>query len=91
MEKKVYLLDYNSQQHEYTIKDFEKVKGCFIKILSGDWVLHVLYEDNYEVFDTGEHCGGRFQNFYDGTYVISPKRIDELKDIKNNYGLKDML
>lgn len=91
MDKKVYLLDYQDIQHEYTIKDFEKVKSIVIEILSGDWVVYVIYENDYEIFDTGEFNGYRFQSFYDGTFIINPKRIDELKDIKHHYDLKDLL
>lgn len=92
MDKKVYLLDYNGEQHEEIIRDFEKVKYCYIKILSGDWVLTVIKNDNTkEIYDTGKYSGGRIINFYDGTYYINPNRIDELKNFKENYDLKEDL
>ena len=93
MDKKVYLLDYKSEQHEYTIKDFEKVKEAYIEIISGDWVLTVVKNDNTkEIYDTGDYCGGRYIDFYDGIYDINPNRIDELKNFKEKYDLeKDLL
>ena len=85
------LLDYKDQRHPYIIKDFEKVKSCFIEILSGDWVMYVIYENDYVTFDTGEHNGYRNTDYYDGTYIINPKRIDELNEINDIYDLEDLL
>ena len=91
MDKKVYLFDYKDIQHEYTIKNFEKVKSMFINMLSGDWVLYVIYENDYEIFDTGEYNGYRNQDFYEGTYIINPNRIDELNRLQVSDDLEDML
>ena len=91
MDKKVYLFDYKDIQHEYTIKNFEKVKSMFINMLSGDWVLYVIYENDYEVFDTGEYNGYRSQDFYEGTYIINPNRINELNNLIHSDDLEDML
>lgn len=92
MDKKVYLFDYKDIQHEYTIKDFEKVKSMVINRLSGDWVLYVIYDNNdYKIFDTGEYNGYRSQDFYEGTYIINPNRIDELNRLQVSDDLEDML
>ena len=89
MDKKVYLFDYKDIQHEYTIKDFEKVNSMFITMLSGDWVLTVIYEDNkVDVFDPGYD---RQVDFYDGTYIINPNRIDELNRMQVHDDLEDLL
>lgn len=94
MDKEVMLLDYKDISHIFTIKNFEKVKSCFINILNGDWVLYVIYDNNeYEVFEANEEIGGRQVDFYDGTYIINPERIDELwnSNIKHSYELEDLL
>ena len=89
MDKKVYLFDYKDIQHEYTIKGFEKVKSMVINVLSGDWVLYVVYENNdYEVFEANHN---RQVDFYEGTYIINPSRISELNNMKYSDDIEDLL
>ena len=89
MDKKVYLFDYKDIQHEYKIKDFEKVKSMVINKLSGDWVLYVIYENNdYSVFEANHN---RQVDFYEGTYIINPSRINELNNMKYSDDIEDLL
>lgn len=82
MNKTIRLLDYKNEPKEITIKDFEKAIMCIFEILSGDGFLTVIYPDHYEQFDSSDN---RIHNFDDGMWIIEPKNIDVINNMKENY------
>lgn len=82
MDKKIRLLDYKDRPKEITIKDFEKAIMCIFEITSGDGVLTVIYPDHYEQFDSSDD---RMEDFNDGMWIIEPKNIDVLNEMKEHY------
>ena len=81
MNKKIRLLNYKDEPKEIIIKDFEKVKICIFEIKSGDGVLTVIYPTHQERFDSSEV---RVIDFNDGTWVIEPKDIDVINEMKDH-------
>lgn len=81
MNKKIRLLNYKDEPKEIIIKDFEKVKICIFEIKSGDGVLTVIYPNHQERFDSSED---RMFDFDDGTWVIEPKDIDVINEMKDH-------
>ena len=82
MDKTIRLLDYKDRPKEITIKDFEKAIMCIFEIISGDGVLTVIYPDHYETFDSSDN---RMEDFNDGMWIIAPKNIDVINNMKEHY------
>ena len=81
MDKKLTLLDYRDRPKEITVKDFEKAIMCIFEIKSGDGVLTVIYPDHYKRFDSSDN---RIQDFDDGMWIIAPKDIDVINNMKEH-------
>ena len=82
MEKTIRLFDYKDRPKEITIKDFENVEEFIFEIVSGDGRLTVVYQDGKtRVLDSSD-C--RVQDFKDGMWVLEPKNIDVINDMKDN-------
>lgn len=81
MDKTIRLLNYTDEPKEFVIKDFENVQALVFEIKSGDGVLTAIYPDHYEQFDADKN---RFYDFNDGTWFISPTKIDVINEMKEH-------
>lgn len=89
MEKVIKLFDYKDKQKEITIKDFENVKLFVFRILSGDGVLTVIYQDNEtKYYDSCDSM--RLTDYNDGLWIIEPKDIDILNRMENHYDTEEL-
>lgn len=84
MEKKIKLFNYRSEPKIITIPKFEDVKLCVFEIISGDGILHIIYNNGkmhkYNGCDEFVYVG-----YHDGTWVLEPKDIDILNEMQDNY------
>ena len=83
MNKKVRLWDYKDTPKTITIKDFEKVKTCIFEIKSGDGALTIIYNNGKVV--SYDSSANRLISFDDGKWLIEPKDIDAINEMKNHY------
>lgn len=82
MEKTIRLLDYKNEEKVFVINDFEEVKVVVFEILSGDGVLTLVYKDGKtRKLDSSDN---RLMDFNDGTWVLEPKDIDVINEMKSH-------
>lgn len=83
MNKEVRLLNYKDNEKRFIIEDFEKVKELVFEILSGDGVLTVIYSNGeIKMLDSSDN---RIIDFHDGIWVLKPKDIDIISEMKSHY------
>lgn len=83
MKQKIRLLDYNDNEKIFVVNYYEEVKILIFEILSGDGVLTLVYKDNKtRVLDSND---SRYIDFHDGIWVLSPKQIDLINNMKNHH------
>lgn len=62
------LIDWKDEKHPVDIGDLDNIEEMFIKVVTGDEILHVLYKDGTDkFFDSSED---RMADFDDGIYPI---------------------
>lgn len=80
MEKTIRLLDYENNEKIFIVNDFEEVKVVIFEIVSGDGVLTLIYQDGkIRKLDSSDK---RLIDFKDGIWVLEPKDIDVINDMK---------
>lgn len=80
MEKTIRLLDYEDKEKIFIINDFEEVKVIIFEIVSGDGVLTLIYQNGKtRKLDSSDK---RLIDFNDGIWVLEPKDIDVINDMK---------
>lgn len=86
MNKKLTIYNYNEEPVKITINNFEKVSSVVCKVISGDEILIVNYEDGKEeIFDS--YPNGRLHGYDDGWVYIPLTMIDDISNIPNSYDM----
>lgn len=92
MNKKIVLHNYAEQPHEVTIEDFENVSSATLRVLTGDMVLVIEYNDDRVVeFDAEDVGNWRLASYFDGEEKIPLDKLDRLSEIKDSYEALDWL
>lgn len=78
MERKIIIRDYLDARTEINIENFEKVLKIDCRVITGDEILIVLYDDLSEEYFDSSDC--RFMDFEDGYYNIYKKDKLDLID-----------
>lgn len=87
MNKILKLQDYKGNKKGFEIENFEDVEVIVVTIISGDEVANVYYKNGNQIrFDTS---GDRWQDFFDGQYIIKPEDIDEHNNKLSSYFLSE--
>ena len=82
MEKRIVLVDFQSERKEFKIKNFENVVTIEIKILSGDEVAKIIYKDGSII--TFDSSGDRFMNYYDDDYHLPLDLLNSFNKLKGS-------
>lgn len=84
------LIDWKDEKHPVDIGDLDNIDAMFIKVVTGDEILHVLYKDDTDkFFDSSED---RMADFDDGIYPIYVSGLwcidkDKFMNRKTSYDL----
>ena len=87
MSEFIKVMMYDNTKHEYPITDIDHLRGCLVKVLSGDHIVTPIYEDGHigPTMDPGRYS--RFDDFYDGERFFDAAYIDEYNKLKTTYDL----
>ena len=81
------LYDYAGDKTRHDIGDIKDIYLADIRILSGDEVLNVTYNDGTKkIYDSSKH---RFNSHYDGSYIVYMPNVKNLFEDTNWLRRKD--
>lgn len=82
MNKRLVLVDWDGNEKEFDIPDFENVLSITIKVLTGDEVAGVCYKNgDIKVFDSSDD---RLTDYLDCLYQIPLNKNEEFNNLQDS-------